>query len=56
MATLTWRCEAKPRFLQTHLGDKQGVAVNFIARCDGSTLGCFSFRAQSAGATAVRCC
>jgi hypothetical protein len=21
-ATLTWRCEAKPRFLQTHLGDK----------------------------------
>ena len=21
MATLTWRCEAKPRFLQTHLGD-----------------------------------
>jgi hypothetical protein len=38
------------------LNTSMSVAVNFIARCDGSTLGCFSFRAQGAGATAVRYC
>ena len=36
MATLTWRCEAKPRFLQTHLGDKQRCTQKRLGRDRGT--------------------
>ena len=36
MATLTWRCEAKPRFLQTHLGDKQRCTQKHLGRDRGT--------------------
>ena len=47
--------DAPRRRPSSALNTSMSVTVNFIARCDGA-LGCFSFRAQSAGATAVRCC
>ena len=36
MATLTWRCEAKPRFLQTHLADKQRCTQKHLGGSRGT--------------------